>query len=428
MDPQQRWSAILAATVAVLGVAGPDTAARQPDAAGRGTPRRNVQPGVRPNEIDRALADRRLETAVDGAVGRDRDGSGGPEPESGFAPPDSIAPYVDLLDVDDFAARLNAAEFIFSTPAVTMDTIQPYLVDPSLAPEARSRLEAIGDVLFRVTSRAAMGVQFERQGVAPIVIRNPVDNNPFFRAHEFIDAGDEVVLADGEPVASYDEFQAAILSHDPLESIRLRIRRAGELIDVEVPLGDYMRLGNGTLPPDHVLRMAWERRLSRIVAAAPSPLRPVLDCRPEGERPKPGRGASADADLGEFNRPPLLVAGGFARGGVAQDGVALEAAPIEMDGTAVEVRDYLRQQGLAEAQVREVERQLEPLLAMHKQLVEVRLRCRENIAQTRVLLQDETLDPALRLQLTDRLARLEQTLEDAQRQLDAITMVLPLGR
>ena len=342
------------------------------------------------------------------------------------APPDSIRAYVDLLDADDYAARQSAADFIYQTPMVGLETVEPWLIDASLEPEARSRLEAIGEMLFRVSPRAAMCVQFERQGVAPIIIRNAVpDEMGYFRAHEVIEAGDEVVLADGAAVETYDEFQAAILAHDPYEVMRLRVRRGGNLVDLEVRLGDFNRLPSPNLPADHIMRMAWEKRLARIQSAASGPLRPRVDLRGLAGR---AGAAGLEGELPARVRGALVLAGGMSRGGIDQSGEPLEAAPLELDGLAVEVRDYLRQQGLAEQQVREVERQLEPLLERHRQLTDLRARVRENIELTQSRLDAEDLDPAQRRALEEGLMRLRQTLAEAQAQIDAISNVLPLGR
>jgi len=344
-----------------------------------------------------------------------------------YAPASSIAAYVDLLDVDDYTARQNAAEFIYSTPAVALPTIEPYLLDRSLSPETRSRLDAIGNILFSVTPRGAMGVQFERQGVAPIIIRNTLRDNPFFRAHEVLMPGDEVLKADGERVSTYDEFQGAILSHDPYETIRLQLNRQGQTIELDVPLGDYMRLGNGTLPPEHVLRMAWDRRLTRLRATAGEPMTPTLDCRPADQRPIPAD-APRDGDKWDRIRPSALVAGGLSRGAVDQDGNALEANPLEMDATTIDVRDYVRQGRLAEAEMRALELRAEEMRARHERLIEIRQRHRDEIAQVRLQLDDPTLRPDLRTALTDRLARLESSLGQTQMLIDQINMLLPLGR
>lgn len=366
-------------------------------------------------------------TSTGAPTGQDRE-AGRSQTELPYAPAEAIAPYVDLLNVEDFSARLNAAEWIYETPSITLETITPWLMNPALSPEARSRLEAIGDVLFRVTSRGAMGVQFERQGVAPIIIRNALDDNAFFRAHEVLDAGDEVVMADGEPVRTYDEFQGAILSHDPYETMNLRIRRAGELLDVAVPLGDYMRLGNGTIPADQVMRLAWERRLARIRASMPEPMTPTLDCRDDTARPLPGDEPSGQRGLGDRLRGSLVVAGGLARGGVDQDGDPIEAAALEMDDEAVEVRDFLRQRGMADADIQNFERQLAPLRAAQARLVEIRQHYRDQIAAIAGQLNDATLDPTLRRELSERLARLNVSLGDTQLQIDQINNVLPGGR
>lgn len=351
------------------------------------------------------------------------------------APPESIAPYVDLLNEDDFTARLSAADFIYSTPSVTLDTLIPYLIRADLPPETRSRLASIADVLFRVTSRAAMGVEFERQAVAPVIIRRTVANSAFFRAHEVLEAGDEVLEADGLPVRDYDEFQAAILSRDPYEAMDLVIRRAGRVMDVRVPLGDYMRLGNPMLPADAVLRMAWERRLERILVRAPSPLTPVLDLRSDpGVRPDPAPAmqpeGNGQGDRGAEPRwrPAALVAGGAARGGVDQSGRALDAAQIDSDALAVEVRDYLRSRGVPNDAILEHQRQIQPLLERHRRLLEIRQRYADELAAFHTRLADPTLDQGQRRVLNESVARIQQTLADTQAQIDAITMMLPLGR
>jgi hypothetical protein len=411
-----------AAVAFVLAAAG--TASAQPGGPASSTGGDGGQgPSPRPDAVQKPDAAQTADPAADASINAMFDHGG----ELGHAPASAIKPYVDLLDVDDFAARVNATEFIYQTPSVTLETIEPYLLDPNLPAETRSRLEAIGDVLFRVTSRAAMGVQFDRGSGPPIVIRHAVeDPSGRFWAHEVIEPGDVVLRADGEDVSSYDDFQAAILSHDPYETMSLRVRRQGREVDLVVKLGDFNRLASINLPADEILRKAWERRLARIRSAATGPITPVLDLRQDGDggaRPAPEPGDEADRV-----RQALVVAAGASRGAIEQSGEALRASPLEMDSLAVEVRDYLRQHGLAEQEIGEMQRQLEPLLEMHRQLTDRRARILENMDLTQRRLDDPDLDTVQRRMFTEQLARLEQSLAETQNQINAVNSVLPIGR
>lgn len=424
MHPRSRATAalvvvLLAGIAPLAGVAH----ARQPAAAPKAQPQPQAQPRnpddapSRPLQIPTITALPTQPVADDDIAG-DQQGE-----ELPYAPPLAIAPYVELLDSDDYVARQSAAEWIYSTPSIALPTIEPYLINASLSPETRSRLDAIGHILFTVTPRGAMGVQFERAGVAPIIIRQTVRDNPFFRAHEVLMPGDQVLQADGEPINTYDEFQGAILSHDPYETIRLEVLREGRTVELDVPLGDYMRLGNGTIPPEHVLRMAWDRRLSRIRAQSGGQnLTPSLDCRPPEQRPTHEQAAGQPSHVDHI-RPSALVAGGLSRGAVDQDGNAIEASPLDMDAAAMEVRDYARQGRIADTEIR-----VEELRTRQQRLMDIRQTHRDQIEQIRLQLADPTLGPELRTSLTEKLARFESSLIQTQMLIDQINTMLPLGR
>lgn len=348
-------------------------------------------------------------------------GAFGPRP-SFAAPADSIEPYIALFDAEDYAARQNAAEFIMTTPSVELATLLPHLRRENLSPEARSRLNNIASLIFRVTPRAAMGVQFDRSSGGPVIISAVVET-PLFRAHEVLEAGDQVLEADGTPIRTYDEFQAAILSHDPYGAMRLAIRRRGEIKRVVVPLGDFMRLGSGIMPTDQILEQAWERRFARELGDAAASLTPSLDLRTlGGQASRTGRDADGDKDDGAIR----VIAGGDSRGGLDQDGVPIAAIDLpEDERLRRSIREALQQQGWPEAEIANAERQLQPILERRDTLLAQKARLQQSIDSFLVLLRDQSQDPAVRQQARQRIEVLRQQLAQIEISLETLQAMLP---
>ncbi|MCA9287436.1 MAG: PDZ domain-containing protein, partial [Phycisphaerales bacterium] len=347
-------------------------------------------------------------------------GAFGPRP-SFAAPADSIEPYIALFDAEDYAARQNAAEFIMTTRSVELGTLLPHLRRDNLSPEARSRLNNIASLIFRVTPRAAMGVQFDRSSGGPVIISAVVET-PLFRAHEVLEAGDQVLEADGTPIRTYDEFQAAILSHDPYGAMRLAIRRRGEIKRVIVPLGDFMRLGTAMMPTDQILEQAWERRIARELGEAAASLTPSLDLRElRGQPVRPERD-DGDKDDGGVR----VIAGGDSRGGLDQDGVPIAAIELpEDERLRRSIRESLLQQGWAEADIANAERQLQPILERRDTLLAQRARLQQSIDSFLVLLRDQSQDPAVRQQARQRVEVLRQQLAQIEISLETLQAMLP---
>ncbi|MGH2366800.1 MAG: YlbL family protein [Chloroflexota bacterium] len=58
------------------------------------------------------------------------------------------------------------------------------------------------------------------------------------KAKGILQPGDVIVGADGEPIATANDLVALIPAHRPGETIRLEVKRAGDTLTVEVPLGE----------------------------------------------------------------------------------------------------------------------------------------------------------------------------------------------
>ncbi|MBY0308054.1 MAG: hypothetical protein K2Q09_04860, partial [Phycisphaerales bacterium] len=72
------------------------------------------------------------------------------------------------------------------------------------------------------------------------------------------------ISADG----SWSTVRALIISHDPGDSVRIVVDRAGVKTPLTVPLGDFTRLGQSAVATSVELRAAWQHRLRRRLEAA----------------------------------------------------------------------------------------------------------------------------------------------------------------
>lgn len=145
--------------------------------------------------------------------------------------------------------------------------------------EQETRLSLIARDLFAMTDRAGMGVSFALEdGSGGVGIAGTI-RQPGFYAHECLKPGDVIRTADGLPVRTRQEMRAAVLSHDPGDTMALTVLRGGTILKVDLKLGNFSNLGNPEIPEHRTIDRAWKLRLNREIGArakAADDARPVI--------------------------------------------------------------------------------------------------------------------------------------------------------
>lgn len=186
----------------------------------------------------------------------------GDEPAAGDAVAGEAKPDLDGLlkdlDADDLATREEATRALATNTTLTMNELEALLGRPGLSPEQTTRLLTAARDRFVRSPRAALGVQFENPAAGPVVIARTFERFP---AAGMLKAGDEIVAVEGRSTtAGWASFRPTIICRDPGDTLRMEIRRGGENIVLDAPLGRYSDLPQGrTLTAEELLR-AWEAR------------------------------------------------------------------------------------------------------------------------------------------------------------------------
>ena len=136
---------------------------------------------------------------------------------------------------EDAAARLS--QFNTSSPRPIFDAMKR----PGITLDQRKRLESAARVPFEASARAGLGVSFDQTDEEGVRLVGTVQN-PNFHAHEVLKPGDMIREMDGMVVHTRAQAQAAILSHDPEETIDVIVQRQGGLIRYQIKLGSYAQL------------------------------------------------------------------------------------------------------------------------------------------------------------------------------------------
>jgi hypothetical protein len=139
---------------------------------------------------------------------------------------------------EDAAARLS--QLGASSPREIFDVMKR----PGMTLDQRKRLESAARVPFESSPRAGLGVSFDRADEENVRLVGTVQN-PNFHAHEVLKPGDILREMDGLVVHTRAQAQAAILSHDPEETIDLLVQRQGALFRYKIRLGSYAQLERG---------------------------------------------------------------------------------------------------------------------------------------------------------------------------------------
>lgn len=192
-------------------------------------------------------------------------------PESRLASRD-LTPLLRALDSDSLEERESAIEQLGNNPVVTLREVLGLLKDVSaLSPEQRARLLDLARQMFQDSPRAAMGIQFGGTVDTGVAIAMLIDG---FDASRQLRPGDVIEAANGEPL-SQNRLRSVIVSHDPGESMALRIKRTdpsgeSETLDVSIVLGSFNRLRGGGFLDTQTLDEAWRVRLARAGIAGTS--------------------------------------------------------------------------------------------------------------------------------------------------------------
>lgn len=176
---------------------------------------------------------------------------------------------------DQLMALLSAAE---STGSPMVERVlERGLLQLAASPE--TTLEQSARLLTPIRKRwemgphGAIGIQFGDLNAPGATIGRTV---PGFPAHDLglIKAGDVITHIDGQElngglsaIPGFNRqtytLRKLVISRDPGEVLKLRILRAGAVIEVDVPLGTWEQLGNGPQIEPETLEAAWALRLSR---------------------------------------------------------------------------------------------------------------------------------------------------------------------
>lgn len=199
------------------------------------------------------------------------------EPDASLAARD-LTPIIRALDSESLDERERALEQLGANPVVTLREVLGLLRDvTALSPEQRARLIDLAREMFRDSPRAAMGIQFGGTVESGVAVASLIEGFDAFRQ---LRPGDVIESANGEAL-SQNRLRSVIVSHDPGESMTLRVRRTGadgasETQDVRIVLGSFNRLRGGGFIDSQTLDEAWRARMSRSGIAGPSAGEPIV--------------------------------------------------------------------------------------------------------------------------------------------------------
>lgn len=183
------------------------------------------------------------------------------------APSADLGALVKQLGADDWATRQAADAELRAMELPGVAPLVPFLSSATLTPEQSARLRAIALEQFRHEPHAGMGVAWDssmRFGAprqSPVVIGQTVEG---FDAAVKLRPGDAIVSMDGMPLPSQDEMRAAILSHEPGDTVTLSVFRGPMRLEVQITLGNFSALRMPEPPTDSTLARALELRLQRM--------------------------------------------------------------------------------------------------------------------------------------------------------------------
>ncbi|MFO0834349.1 MAG: PDZ domain-containing protein [Phycisphaerales bacterium] len=180
------------------------------------------------------------------------------------------------LDDPSIEEREHAMNAIRTLPGMSVRAIGQAMQKPTLSAEQRVRLSQVGQSLFLDEPRGALGVTFNVGGIddeeGQVQIR---ETTPGWDSSRALRPWDVVRSIDGLRLRTYAEARAAIISHDPGDTVSLDIVRNGQPGTVRVRLGNFADLNKSGLIDPLAYEAAWRLRASRMISEATKPL--VID-------------------------------------------------------------------------------------------------------------------------------------------------------
>lgn len=164
--------------------------------------------------------------------------------------------------------------------------------------ESRNRAHVLLKHEFRISPRAAMGIQFMPVNGRPAVSRTIGG----FDSERVLRAGDTFVKLANVAVTTREDVQAVICSHLPGESCDVEVIRDGKSIETSLTLGSYTDLNQATEILDPIFELGWALRLARLTSAeqtepvVPQEYAPDLDPLNSNPVSQPTTQRLADAD------------------------------------------------------------------------------------------------------------------------------------
>lgn len=190
--------------------------------------------------------------------------------------PAALTTIIERLNAPALADREAASQRLVETE-VSFDAIRRAGIDlTKLSAEQRSRLDAALFQRFRTTPRAGLGVRFDPGFPTGVRLQSIV---PTFPASAVLRPGDVIERVDGARLVGAASQQGwvimrqRILSFDPGQKMTMLVRRKGQTLTVDVPLGSYANLGNAAPVSDADLAAAWSFRRDRLGFSLRDPAR-----------------------------------------------------------------------------------------------------------------------------------------------------------
>ena len=194
--------------------------------------------------------------------------------------PAEVNKLVDALRADSVAQREVASTALADRPDLELVQLGDILRRNDLTPEQRLRLENIARDKFVRSPRGALGVQFAELA-AEASIAATFEKFP---SSKVLKPGDVITAIEGVAMVSPDGYQRPncrpfIIASDPGESIRVTVRRDGQVLELDCPLGRFNDLNNpgrwagvSAFQPGDI-EAAWAIRAARLTGkAAPEPV------------------------------------------------------------------------------------------------------------------------------------------------------------
>lgn len=184
----------------------------------------------------------------------------------------AIEPLLAKLDDPSLTERERATDAIRNAPGLTLRDVEGLARREALTPEQRVRLSQVGQAVFMREPRAAMGVQFAGtmdEADGQVQINAPTQG---FDSARVLRAMDIIRTIDGIRIHNNAEARAAIISHDPGDTVQLDIIRNGQPGTVRIRLGNYADLRNSYGLQRDALESGWRLRSARLGAGSIKPL------------------------------------------------------------------------------------------------------------------------------------------------------------